>query len=254
MGACLQSGIILISKSYYALLPAVSLLAVRFIDSFLMAFGLKSNIYMKDAILKKVSALSIDKAGNFTAPAEEKIAILPLGAKANHPWGVFAPGFKGLFDHLNKMNADLDHNAAKNGFLGQTAYTRSDERGALEFVVLTYWRNLEVLHDFAHSPVHREAWIWWEKTLKEHDFLGINHEIYEADKGHWENVYVNFQPTGLGATTYLRKGATVESGKVDDQYISPLVDVSRGRLAKSSGRLGWDPTKHDERSPAMSVY
>jgi hypothetical protein len=110
--------------------------------------------------------LSIDKSGNFTAPAEEKIAVLLLGAKSNHPFGSLAPAFLELSQHLNKMNIDLDENAATNGFIGQTTYNRADERGALEFVVLTYWRDLEVLHDFAHSPIRREAWVWWEKTLK----------------------------------------------------------------------------------------
>lgn len=59
---------------------------------------------------------------------------------------------------------------------------------------LSYWRSIEDLHAFAHAPLHREAWTWWEKTIKAHGFIGVNHEIYEADRGHWENVYVNFQP------------------------------------------------------------
>lgn len=139
--------------------------------------------------------------------------------------------------------------------LGQTSWTRKDERGAMEFVFISYWRSIEDLHAYAHGPLHRQAWVWWEKTLKQHDFLGINHEIYEAEKGHWENVYVNFQPTGLGATTYLRRGdGSVEDGKVGDEWISPLVQANKGPLRSSTGRLGRSATKYDADRPNEGVY
>lgn len=138
--------------------------------------------------------------------------------------------------------------------LGQTGWQRKDERGAMEFVFISYWRTIEDLHAFAHGPVHRPAWLWWEKTIKQHDMVGINHEIYEADKGHWENMYVNFQPTGLGATTFLRRGDKLEGGEVSDEWISPLVDASRGKLRSSSGRLEMEPTRFDRNRPDANVY
>jgi Domain of unknown function (DUF4188) len=257
LGAIIQGTILLIHPSFISLLPAVALFVIRLIDSYLVAFNLKPNVYMTDVLpRKKISALSIDADGQFTEkPATGKIAVLLLGAKSNHPFGIFAPGFKELGGHLNKMLKDLDDNAASKGFLGQTMYTRYDERGGLEITNLMYFKDLAVIHDFAHSPLHREAWQWWDATLKERDCIGINHEIYEADSGSWESLYANFQPTGLGATSYFRKGGKFESGVVPDQWVSPLVDVSRGKLGSSSGRLGWDPTKHDERHPVVQgVY
>lgn len=101
------------------------------------------------------------------------------------------------FKWLAEMNASFDlpqQDGGPNGFLGQTNWSRKDERGGVEFMFLSYWRSIEDLHAFAHAPLHREAWTWWEKTIKAHGFIGVNHEIYEADRGHWENVYVNFQP------------------------------------------------------------
>ena len=56
--------------------------------------------------------------------------------------------------------------------------------------------------------------------------LGINHEIYAADPGQWENIYANFQPTGLGATTYLRRGDKLQGGFLEDAWISPLVSFA----------------------------
>lgn len=256
LGAIIQGAILLIHPGIISLLPAISLLLIRFIDSLLMAFNLKSNIYMTDVISKKIAGVSIDANGQFTEkPATGKVAVLLLGAKSNHPFGIFAPGFSELGGYLGKMLTELDANAASNGFLGQTSYTRYDERGALELTNVIYWKDLASIHDFAHAPLHREAWKWWDATLKEHDFIGINHEIFEADTGSWESVYANFQPTGYGATSYLRRGGKLESGIVPDQWVSPLVDASRGKLARSSGRLGWDPTKHDKRhAVAENVY
>ena len=125
----------------------------------------------------------------------------------------------------------------------------------MEFTFISYWRSIEDLHAFAHGPLHRQAWTWWEKTLKQHDAIGINHEIYEADAGHWENVYINFQPTGLGATTYLRTNdGKVEGGEVSEEWISPLVDAGRGKLRSSAGRLRRPATKFDADRPDAGLY
>jgi heme-degrading monooxygenase HmoA len=254
LGGIVQGSILLIHPKIISLLPAIFLLLIRLIDNCLMAFNLKKNIYMTGVIKNKVAGVSIDSNGQPTAKPD-KIAVLLLGAKSNHPFGVFAPGFDKLGDYLAKMLKDLDANAAAKGFLGQTVYTRRDERGALEINNIMYWKDLASIHEFAHSPLHREAWQWWEATLKEHDYIGINHEIYEAESGAWETLYGNFQPTGYGATSHLMNNGKLESGVVPDQWVSPLVDANRGKLARSSGRLGWAPTKHDEKHPFVDgVY
>jgi hypothetical protein len=77
------------------------------------------------------------------------------------------------------------------------------------------------MHAFAHSPLEHEVWDYWNCTAKSHDFLGFHHEVYEAEAKHWENVYANFQPTGLGATSYLKRadgklGVGEEAGKGDE--------------------------------------
>lgn len=124
----------------------------------------------------------------------------------------------------------------------------------MEVTLISYWRSIEDLHNFAHSPLHREAWMWWEKTLKQHNFLGINHEIFEAPAGHWENVYLNFQPTGFGATTYLKKGGKFEGGVLADEYVSPLVDARRGKLSRSSARIGIEEIEGDKDRPSAELY
>lgn len=64
------------------------------------------------------------------------------------------------------------------------------------------------------------------------------HEVYEADRSNWEAVYINFQPTLLGATTYVKRNGKLEGGEVDEEWISPLLDANRGPLRTSMGRRG----------------
>lgn len=105
-------------------------------------------------------------------------------------------------------------------------------------MLVSYWRSLEDVHNYANSPLHKEVVKWWDSTIKEHSHIGFMHEVFEADKGHWENVYINFQPTGLGATTYLRKGDKLQGGEVPDEWVSPLVDANKGKLRTGRGRVG----------------
>ena len=239
MGACVQSALVLLVSLPYSLFPAALLLAIRFLDTLAMTYGIRRNRFMDGVVMGKASAQVRDRDGEFTeGAAEESIVVLHLGAKSNHPFGFIAPEFIKMANYFTKVADDADEKKADNGFLGQSFWTCRDKNGSCQLNTISYWRTLEDLHAFAHGPVHREAWDWWAKTLKQHDYLGINHEIYSADKGQWENIYVNFQPTGLGATTYLRKGDKLEGGIVADEWVSPLVQANKGKLRTSSGRLG----------------
>jgi hypothetical protein len=238
MGAALQSIIVLLVPSRYAVLPALLFLALRISDTMLITWGWKRNPYMDGAIMQKVSAQVVDKNGKMPEEAAgEKVAIMFLGSRSNHPLGLFAPGFKDLGKHFTKMTAELEKGTGDNGFLGASYWLRRDSAGS-ENVQVSYWRSVEDIHKFAHGPTHREAWKWWDRMVKDLDHIGINHEIYVADKGNWETIYVNFQPTMLGATTYLKRNGKLEGGVVPDEWLSPLVDASRGKLRTSAGRLG----------------
>ncbi|ETN46660.1 uncharacterized protein HMPREF1541_00846 [Cyphellophora europaea CBS 101466] len=254
VGASLQSLLVLALRSKYAFLPSFLILLFRITDALLITFRFKPNPYLQDAFIGRRTALLPDADGQITGPGKRKVVILLLGAKSNHPLGIFAPEFKKMGGFLSRMNKLFDSPDAPEGLLGQTSFDRRDERGAREFVFISYWNSIQDLHAFAHTGLHRETWLWWEKDLKQRDYVGINHEIYEAEARAWENVYVNFQPTGLGATTFLKRGDKVLGGVVQHEFIHPLVDARRGKLAKSSGRLGWDATQHDRERPAAEAY
>ena len=98
----------LILPKLYALTPAVFLISLRIIDTLLITYNLKPNPYLKDVILKKSSAQVLDRNGNFPGVGKEKIAVLLLCAKSNHPLGVFAPDFSIMGGYLSKMSDELE--------------------------------------------------------------------------------------------------------------------------------------------------
>ena len=54
--------------------------------------------------------------------------------------------------------------------------------------------------------------------------------MYAVDSKNWESNCVNCQPTGLGTTSYLKKGDKLVIGVVADEWVSQVVDASKGRL------------------------
>lgn len=68
-------------------------------------------------------------------------------------------------------------------------------------MLATYFRTLEDVHAYAHSPLHREAWEWWNRITKSHPHLSIMHEVYQAPKNQWENVFINNHLTGIGKSS-----------------------------------------------------
>lgn len=242
LGALLQSLIVLIIPRFYAILPSLLILGARLADTMAITYGWKKNHYLDEAILHRTSPQIPDENGDFHEEAsQEKVTVFMLGAKVNHPLGIFAPNMKRIGDDLVGMFNLLENDSNDFGFYGGSSWTSQDKNGATELLNLSYWRSAEDLHKFAYSDMHKKTWDWWTKTLPENDHIGINHEIFEVDAKHWEAMYLNFQPTLLGATTYLRKGDKMVGGAVEDQWVSSLVDASRGKLRSSAGRLGRTP-------------
>ncbi|KIN00685.1 hypothetical protein OIDMADRAFT_124659, partial [Oidiodendron maius Zn] len=255
IGALLQCILVLALPPVYALTPAFLILVVRTIDTLLITNGIKPNPYLHNVFPKRTTAQVLDKNGNFSGAGQEKIAVLLLGAKTNHPMGVFAPDFPKLGEYNQSMVNELqDPNSQDNGFLGYTTFTKKDERGATETLMISYWRSVEHVHAYAHSPLHEKAWLWWDRSLAGHKHIGIYHEVFESPKGMWEGIYINFQPTLLGATTYLKKDGELEGGEVKHEWVSGLLDANRGRMKTSNGRRGQKGRDTDEDKFGANYY
>ena len=110
LGACLQTvAFLTIKNEYYATLPAAFLLIIRTVNATLIHFGIKPNPFLEEAFLKKrITAAIPNGEGNLIAPGTERVAIILLGAKSNHPFGVLSPEFLKTFKWLAEMNASFD--------------------------------------------------------------------------------------------------------------------------------------------------
>jgi heme-degrading monooxygenase HmoA len=239
---------------YLALALPTVIFVIRVLRAVAQANGILPNPYIQGVDHVRNTALVPNLDGHIDEDKREKIAVLHLGARTNHPYGTLDPNFRQVSGWAEKMYVELYGRNGPRGFLGATSWVNRNERDSVDTMVVSYWRNISDIHDYAHGPLHREAWAWWDRNIKELKAVGIYHEIYEASPQHWESVYINLQPHGLGATAYLRKGGKLETGVVDEKWVRPLVEARRGKLARSSGRLGIAPIKHDADRPAPEEY
>lgn len=222
----------------------MTLLVIRLVNTLAIWFHFIPNPYLQDVHHYRTAPVIPDGEGTLSTEAgNEKVVVFLLGFKINHPGGILAPYIKEIGDYNNAFWEELAANAPDSGYYGSTGFTSRDERGAVQLLMLSYWRSTEDLHKFAYDKHHREVWDKWNKWNKEGkvDHLGINHEVFECDRHKWEGVYLNFQPTLMGATSYLRKGDKLVGGTVDDSWVSGLMDARKGKLRTSAGRLGRDP-------------
>ena len=131
------------------------------------------------------------------------------------------------------MFEELAEQAEEYGFLGSEAYQQATaSKTGSEILTLMYFRSNADVHRYAESPLHRKGWDWYTRFAREHKHLGIMHELYEIDAGKWETIYYNMEPNGMGVTRHLTY--TPEGTK---EWVSPLVDASKGRLSTTHGRL-----------------
>ncbi|KAL2788135.1 hypothetical protein BJX66DRAFT_340528 [Aspergillus keveii] len=179
-----------------------------------------------------------DPDGTFAAkPAAHGFVLILLSARSNHALGIFGPGFKQVGDYMTKMQNDLSDNADKYGYLGTTTWIEADSRTTANAIMTaTYFRTLEDLHDYAYSPLQKEAWRWWNGITKSHPHLSINHELYHAPENCWDTIYANSHPLGLAATETKVK---IRDGPPGPEYlwIGAVVDASRGAMRTQFGRI-----------------
>ena len=134
----------------------------------------------------------------------------------------------------------------------------TDDETGNGIITLSYWRSMQHLHEFARSPVHQAGWKWFERSTKTHPHLSMMHEVYALPKGHWENLYVNFTPFGMGKSTWqisfprlteMRVGQIQHlvkpnfddpGSKTSESIASALVSAKGPRWKTMGSRMGWE--------------
>lgn len=245
LGALAQISLSLLPiRKVYTLLPVLVILLLQITNHIAIMFGYKRNIYMDGVIPGKVAAMIPSSAGSVAQPKDDKICVVHLGARSNDPNGIFTKEFKQIGDFFNDMQQDLETNAATNGYLGATTWLgASDRLTSSEILTVYYFASRAHVHNFAHGPVHRVGWDFWNKLVKQGKAgrIALMHEVFEAPKGAWETVYLNYKPTGFGATLHPIKD---ENGVL--QWVSPLIEA-RGKYKTSNGRQGIDDGMGNEK-------
>ncbi|KAE8154313.1 hypothetical protein BDV25DRAFT_136006 [Aspergillus avenaceus] len=250
LGGLLQ-GLALTALGPYTLVPTVLVLLYRTVDHLLMIYKITPNRYENGVINQKYTAQHPNASGNFTSLASESIVVFHLGARSNHPLGIFAPGMKKLADRAESMTKEMTADPVKYGLLGVSSYIKQDNPAGNEVMSIYYLRDYEALHAYAHGPLHLDTMRWWGEIAKDHTHIGIYHETYIVPKGGWENIYANCPPTGMGATFFPVSG----EGEKGDGLVSGIVDARIPGLRSAAKRFGMKSKVLEEREKeAAELY
>lgn len=224
IGAAAFQGLSLILTRRIVTFLAISVLLYKLIPTILVSMGRLPNEEVKKVIPGKNTALFPRPDGSKGLPSGRGFALLILGIKFSHPLGVFAPGVKEAGKYFQEMVADLNARKKENGYL-----TGSVQQGVNGLSIIGYFESMEALHAFAHAPMHREAWNWWNTNVKAMPHLGVYHESYDIPAHHWEAVYLQTPKLGLGSSTVF-----MEDGSARDV----IEDARKGVWRSSAGRMG----------------
>ena len=136
-------------------------------------------------------------SGRFTAQTSEPFVVFLIGMRVNKFWSLLK--WMPVAGALSPMLKTLHENPEK-GFLGGENFFRFSP---ITTLLLSYWRSIEDLENFARSPSepHLEAWQSFNKAVGNNGSVGIWHETYLVDAGKYKTVYANMPKFGLAAAT-----------------------------------------------------
>ena len=130
--------------------------------------------------------------GRWTAHIEGDFVVFLIGARFNSKLHL-ARSLKDLGGRRRGMQAMLDHLVAH------------PEKGLLAYemglpTIVQYWRSFEHLEAFAKDKddPHLDVWRQYWRRVGRSGRTGIWHETYLVKAGHYEAVYGNMPPHGLG--------------------------------------------------------
>ena len=133
------------------------------------------------------------RAGRYTVISEEPFVVFLIGMRVNR---LFRPDkWFPVARAMTRMLGELHEDASK-GFLGATNFGYWRGVGLMQ-----YWRSFEDLENYAREKngTHVSAWADFTRNVGDNGTVGIWHETYPVDPRHYECIYGNMPPFGLGA-------------------------------------------------------
>jgi hypothetical protein len=135
--------------------------------------------------------------GRFTAQTDEPFVVFMIGMRVNRllAFRQWVPTLMAMGPMLSTL-----YQHPEKGFLG--ARTLYSWRGVMS---VQYWRSFEDLERFSRNAddPHMKAWRRFSQVVGyKTGAVGIWHETYMVEPGHFETVYGNMPVMGLAAATH----------------------------------------------------
>lgn len=124
-----------------------------------------------------------------TVDNTEELVVFLIGARVNKWW--LLPVSLPILASFPKMLEELKKDP-ESGLLGVQP---------LGFAgTIQYWKSLEHLNRYASAreKKHRPAWLSYMRKLFKNAAVGIWHETFLVRGGHYESIYTNMPPFGMG--------------------------------------------------------
>ncbi|MCM3337985.1 DUF4188 domain-containing protein [Paenibacillus sp. MER TA 81-3] len=129
------------------------------------------------------------KLGRYAAQMDGPFVVFIIGMRINRLFAFrkWVPVFRAMPRMMKELYQDKEH-----GFLHAEYYI-----GRNGPMLIQYWRSFEDLERYAKQGFHKETWRQFHKSYKDGS-VGVYHETYRVEPGHYEAVYNHMPPTGLG--------------------------------------------------------
>lgn len=129
------------------------------------------------------------QAGRLTVDNHRDLVVFLIGARINRWW--LLPLSLPILAKMNRMLVEL-RDDPDSGLLGVQPVGFG--------VSVQYWKSYEHLNRYANDPerTHRPTWTKFLSKLFNNRAVGIWHETYLVQAGHYESIYTNMPRFGLG--------------------------------------------------------
>lgn len=147
-------------------------------------------------------------AKRMTATLEGDFVIFLIGMRINAPFKLHK--WLPVAASMPRMLKELEAQPALGYLNGEMWFSRN-------IVMVQYWRSMAQLMDYAKNreAQHLPAWQAFNKQIGTNGDVGIWHETYDIKAGHYENIYVNMPPFGMGKAGQLTEITTGKHGATE---------------------------------------
>lgn len=139
--------------------------------------------------------MSVNFAGRYAAHTDEPFVVFLIGLNINKVWA--AHQWIPIMGEMVSMVSELRAHPEK-GMLSSRTFLSFPN-----ILVVQYWRSFEQLEAFARNrdDLHIPAWKRFYQKATKSNAVGIYHETYLIEAGHYEAVYANMPRFGLAKAT-----------------------------------------------------